>query len=230
MRNNLWKLAEKSQYDTADSAGIAYSLALKDVANARGGVWAEGSSTYDCTCVFTVDITATKMTTTLEIQNTGTTSFDFQTLQHTYFLVDDHAAMDASQCYVKGLQGYMCSDKITKKEEFEWEDETVTIPGLTDRVYSPPPGKDVVEVTIGVGKSHTISMSAKGTVADKAVPVACVVWNPHEEKAAAMGDFGDDQVRAIGNFVFGRCPSRTPLLTQDLLVCFDLRFEDSTWI
>jgi D-hexose-6-phosphate mutarotase len=85
------------------------------------------------------------------------------------------------------------SDKITN-EEYTLGADPITIGGMVDRIYTPPEGKDVVDVTIGVGRDKTIKMTATGLLDGSSVPVSCVVWNPHKENAAKMGDFGDDQV------------------------------------
>lgn len=71
--------------------------------------------------------------------------------------------------------------------------EPVVIEGLTDRVYSPTEGENVVDVTVGVGEGKSLKITASGKCGDKIVPVSCVVWNPNKEKAAGMSDFGDDQ-------------------------------------
>jgi D-hexose-6-phosphate mutarotase len=101
---NYWTVDESSVFDNEDNAGITYSLALKDVKNARGGIW-DDNTELDCLCYYHVKIDGTKLTTTLEIANQGERSFKFQTLLHTYYLVDGKSALDGSKCYVKGLEG-----------------------------------------------------------------------------------------------------------------------------
>lgn len=200
LRTNFWKLEEDSIHDDEVEAGMSYSLCLKDVKNSRGGPW-NTDTAFDCKCVYSIAISGSKMTTTLEIQNCGDASFPFQTLQHTYLFVEGKGAQDPEQCHVKGLQGYSVSDKITN-EEYVWGDKPVTIPDNVDRVYNPPAGKDVVEVVVGVGSGQMLRLTASGTVDGTSTPVSCVVWNPYKEKAAAMGDFGDDQVSLFVTYEF----------------------------
>jgi glucose-6-phosphate 1-epimerase len=192
LRNNYWQVDESSAYDNSDSAGITYSLEFKNVQAGKGGKWDENTE-LNCTCFYAIKIEANKMTTTLEIMNTSTKPFNFQTLQHTYYMVDGNAAFDASQCFVKGLEGYSVVDKVTN-EEYTVGADPVTLAGLTDRVHNPPAGKDSVDVMIGVGSGKTLKLTATGIVDGAPVPVSCVVWNPFKENAAKMGDFGDDQV------------------------------------
>ncbi len=211
LRTNFWRVDEASAYDSEAEAGISYALDLKDVKNSRGGPWDENTD-LTCKCVYCIKISGSKMTTSLEIQNTGGKPFVFQTLQHTYLFVEGKSAQDPTKCYVHGLEGYSVSDKITI-EEYVWGSQPVTIPDNIDRVYSPPTGKEVVDVVVGVGGGKTLRLTASGTVNGASTPVSCVVWNPYKEKAAAMGDFGDDQV--------SHC-LRTPGKTFDfllLLIC-----------
>mmetsp|Transcript_6161 Transcript_6161/g.17552 ORF Transcript_6161/g.17552 Transcript_6161/m.17552 type:complete len:144 (-) Transcript_6161:1197-1628(-) len=88
--------------------------------------------------------------------------------------------------------GYSVADKVSG-DDYIMGSDPIVIEGLTDRVYTPSAGKDVVNVLVGVGEGKRIKVTASGTCADKSVPVSCVVWNPNEEKAAGMSDFGNDQ-------------------------------------
>jgi len=191
LRTNFWKADESSAYDNEESAGITYTLDLKDVKNSRGGQWGENTE-FDCSCSYHVKITGKTISSRIEIKNTGDKEFPFQTLLHTYYLVDGKAALDGSNCYVKGLEGYLVADKVSG-EEYTMGSDPIVIKGLTDHVYTPPVGKDTVNVTVGVGRGKSINVIASGTCGDKDVPVSCVVWNPNKEKAAGMSDFGDDQ-------------------------------------
>eukprot|EP00581_Thalassiosira_minuscula_P017531 CAMPEP_0183713324 /NCGR_PEP_ID=MMETSP0737-20130205/8198_1 /TAXON_ID=385413 /ORGANISM="Thalassiosira miniscula, Strain CCMP1093" /LENGTH=300 /DNA_ID=CAMNT_0025942091 /DNA_START=29 /DNA_END=931 /DNA_ORIENTATION=- len=192
LRNNYWKEVAESRVDDDDGAGISMELALKDVVNARGGKW-DTDTKLDAKCTYTVKINGDGFTTTITMDNLGTESWDFQVLLHNYFLVQSRAALDGSQCNVKGLEGYAVSDKVSG-EEYTLGADPVTIPEIIiDRVYTPPKEKMDLSVTIAAGPSNNISLTASGEVDGTNVPVSGVVWNPHEEKANGMGDFGDDQ-------------------------------------
>lgn len=200
LRNNYWKVDESSAYDSESAAGISLTLDLKDVKNSRGGKWDENTK-FDCFCVLSIKVEANNMTTELEIKNTSSNPFEFQTLQHTYFRVEGGAAFDPSQCYVKGLEGYSASDKITN-EDYTLGSDPIVLVGNVDRVYTPlADGKDVVSVEVGVGGGKVMKMTASGVCNGAATPVSCVVWNPFKEKAAAMGDFGDEQVGSTLSFL-----------------------------
>mmetsp|Transcript_26707 Transcript_26707/g.63694 ORF Transcript_26707/g.63694 Transcript_26707/m.63694 type:complete len:316 (+) Transcript_26707:132-1079(+) len=198
LRVSFWTADESSLYDNPDSAGITYTLDLKDVTNARGGPWAVDTTEYDCKLAYHVKIDGRSFTTDLEIQNTGSVSFPFQSLQHTYYAVDDKSALDPTQCNVTGLAGYTVSDKISMtKYVHDEKNDPIIIDSEVDRVYSPPLSPSLstegVTVIVGVGGGNAMKVSATGTVDGEKAEVSCVVWNPHIEKAIGMSDFGNDQ-------------------------------------
>jgi glucose-6-phosphate 1-epimerase len=202
LRVTFWTVDKSSIYDLPDSAGVTYMLDLKDVKNARGGAWDVETTKYDCKLFYHIKIDGKSFTTELEIQNTGTVEFPFQTLLHTYYVVDDKAALDSKQCNVTGLAGYSVDDKISKTTYIHEESkDPIIIDGEIDRVYNPPPPStqtsnyknNGVNVIVAVGGGNTMKVSATGEVDGESVAVSCVVWNPHIEKAEGMSDFTNDQ-------------------------------------
>jgi glucose-6-phosphate 1-epimerase len=202
LRNNYWKVVG-DVYDTEeDGAGCELSLDLKDVIHARGdGRWKkqqegeESSNDTNCSLILQVKVQSHTLTTTLTIHNTGETSFDYQTLLHTYFKIDNSGALDSSACYVNGLDRYTVEDKITG-ETYVQSDEKIIVDREFDRIYTPPVGLNKVDVIVSTGKEVTskVNLVATAKMSDgKNVPVSVVVWNPYIEKAKAMGDFGDEQ-------------------------------------
>jgi glucose-6-phosphate 1-epimerase len=194
LRNNVWKVDESTFYDTPEAAGMECSLELKDVDAGRGegNGWAKSTPEYDCTVVLAVKVEASQLTTTLTVKNTGQKAFPFQALFHTYYQVDDHAALSGTHCFVKGLGAYSVDDKISGESYVMSSSDPVIIQGIVDNVYTPPLDK-LLDVTIGVGPSKTMRMTAHGQVGGAPVPTSCVVWNPHKAKAQEMGDYGSDQ-------------------------------------
>lgn len=180
LRNNQWTVDESSKFDSEQAAGISLSLKLADVKNSRGEAgqskckWAEGTD-LDCTVTMSLKIDASSLTQTLTIQNTATKPFDFQTLFHTYYNVNSHQALDKDQCNVKGLEGYHCSDKITG-EEYTTGSDPIFIDRNIDHVYSPPDGKNVVDITVMTGADTTANLRAFGVLDGKDLPTSCVVW------------------------------------------------------
>jgi len=183
------------RYNDGGGASITLELDLKDAINARGdGKWGPGTS-LDARCTYTLTFDRDSLTTTITMTNTGDADWDFQVLLHNYFMVRGHAALDGEQCYVRGLEGYGVSDKVSG-EDYTLGAEPVTVPDkVIDRVYTPPAGKAELSLVIGTWDSTRVKLTASGNVDGRPVAVSGVVWNPHEEKAKGMSDFGSDQFR-----------------------------------
>jgi glucose-6-phosphate 1-epimerase len=171
-RCNLWTV-EKA-YDDDESAGLCLTLNLNQVTNARGGEWAEGGN-LDCILTMEIKVQASSLTTTLKIVNSGETAFDFQTLFHTYYLVNDHEALNATNCNVLGLEGYLCEDKISG-ESYIMGANPIIIDSNVDHVYTPQEGNDHVRVKIKTGGESLVNLEAFGFVNGNKVPTSCVVW------------------------------------------------------
>ena len=201
-RTNVWKVDKSSLSDTPEQATIDFTLvvaAKDDTLQSRGtkGLWAPSeASAAACELRYRIAINGTSLTTTLFINNTGTVSFPVQALFHTYYHVHDKAALDATKCNVTGLHGYDMVDKVHPDQSCQnTPEEVITIDQEVDRVYSPPQAsdRDQVKVTLQLNRSTPVICTAKGSVDCTSVPVSCVVWNPHEQKAKAMSDFGDSE-------------------------------------
>lgn len=79
--------------------------------------------------VYNVTLSLNKLTTRLEIKNTGDNEFDFTALLHTYFRVNDIAAVK-----VYDLAGLNYLDKVKGGVKESEERNTVTIGEETDRL------------------------------------------------------------------------------------------------
>jgi glucose-6-phosphate 1-epimerase len=171
-RCNSWNVQDS--YDNEESAGMTFTLDWKDVTQGKGdGAWSNG--TFDCTLKLHVQVQASSLTTTLTIQNKGSMSFDFQTLFHTYFLVQQHQALKADQCHVIGLEGYQCEDKISG-DTYTCSSQPIIIDSNIDHIYTPPEGKLDVQITVKTGNETFATMDAFGFVNGQKVPTSCVVW------------------------------------------------------
>lgn len=190
LRTNLWSVDESTRFDSPESgAGITLTLPLSQAVNSRGGKWDKETTKYNCLVSFQVTVTASSLVTTLTIQNTGSTEFDFQALQHTYLKVEN--ALDPATCHVTGLEGYDCDDKISG-QQYKLSNEPIIIDGNVDRVYSTKSKKDL-HALVKTGVESSVEVKATGTVNGEPVHISGVVWNPFEQKAKEMSDFGNEQ-------------------------------------
>lgn len=128
---------------------------------------------------YTVTVKSTALVTELSVKNLNdAASFDFTCLLHTYFSLPN-----VSKTTISGLGALKYIDKVDKGTTKEETEDPKTIDKLTDSVY------------MDALKDHVITNAAGGkTICVKKQNFPdTVVWNPWEEKARGMSDFGDDE-------------------------------------
>lgn len=117
---------------------------------------------------------------TLEIElvtrNTGTMPITIGEALHTYFTVSD-----IRRIRIHGLEGCAYLDKVEQGRRRR-SSGPVTISAETDRVYLATTADCVID---DPGLERRIRISKGGSR-------SAVVWNPWGEKAARMGDMGED--------------------------------------
>lgn len=117
-RDHLWQLSSKN----ANTATLR--LAPDDLSKSARDSWS-----YEFELLYTITVGGANLTTRLEIVNKDKKDFEFQTLLHTYFRVNDIANV-----HVDGLHGVSYADKITSTKLME-KAEHVKCTAETDRVY-----------------------------------------------------------------------------------------------
>lgn len=192
LRCNYWKVGEC--YDNDNEAGCDFTLHLTDVVSARGeGAWSSSNPTTNCSLILSVTVKATSLITTLTIKNTGDEQFDYQTLLHTYYKINNSKALCNTSCNVLGLDGYNVDDKITNEKNVQGE-YPIGIDREVDRIYTPPADKPKLDVIICTGEDGSkVSLKANATEGDTDIPVSVVVWNPFVDKSKRLGDFDDEE-------------------------------------
>lgn len=168
-RTTAWSLAEARD----DGAEVVLDLTLTDadVPAELAAAWP-----HPFRARFTVSVGAT-LTMALEVTNTGPEPMTFQEAFHTYLAVGD-----VREVVIRGLEGSGYLDRLAGTGPSPAAGEPLRIVGEMDRVYEQP-GTILVEDPVG---RRTLAVTASGSA-------NAVVWNPWQAKAAAMGDFGDDE-------------------------------------
>ena len=132
------------------------------------------------------------LATSLTITNTDPKMMAPQCLLHTYLNV-----ADSKQVMIFGLEESVYEDKLTGTggDELVPEDmPAVAFRGETDRVYR---GASRKACPLAV-RPEGVRVDAPGALLEKDGTVSAeiaadvVIWNPHVNKAKAMGDFDDD--------------------------------------
>ncbi|KAI7335703.1 galactose mutarotase-like protein [Hortaea werneckii] len=175
-RNSKWEYMGKNSSESGklasggdDSVTMDFGLSAQQLSDESKQAWQ-----YDFDLIYSVTLGKDGLQTMLRIHNKGKESFEFQTLLHTYFKIDD-----ISKVQINGLGSINYIDKVLDASEQTQSDPTIRITGETDRVY-----KDIKQDTTSVlldGKPRfdVIRDNLEDTV----------VWNPWIEKANSIGDF-----------------------------------------
>ncbi|KAF2796197.1 galactose mutarotase-like protein [Melanomma pulvis-pyrius CBS 109.77] len=174
-RTSRWEFLGKStSEDALDSSSVKLDFGLYS-----SGLTEEARKAWplDFGLVYSVTLSKDSLQTVVNVRNEGETSFEFQFLLHTYLKIKD-----ISKVAINGLLGVEYVDKVLNATTHSQKDESVTITGEVDRVYSKIPQDTTTVVEDGAPRFDVVRDNLQDTV----------VWNPWTEKAAAMGDFSPD--------------------------------------
>lgn len=210
-RTRLWELKS--------NAGARARLELVDNEVTRE-MWP-----YPFRLEYEVIVEPNSLTTVFHVFNTGTESFEFEALQHTYL-----ATPAVEDVTVSGLEGFGFTDKLVPDGEMPAAGAPVTFTAETDRIYKDVSGS--VQVSgLGVAATpYTVKVTPSACRnAVEAGPVDTVVWNPWTDKAKAMKDFGDEEFHSMLCVEPGRVSAKETLeagATWDLTQVLEV-FEPS---
>ncbi|KAI9341903.1 galactose mutarotase-like domain-containing protein [Obelidium mucronatum] len=152
-----------------NETSVAFSLDPSGVAPALAGKWP-----HQFKLVFTVVLTANTLKTSLSAENTGDSEFEFTSLLHSYFAIND-----IDNAKIRGLQGKLYDEKIHNKVKVTEESDLVGFSAEVDRVYYNV-GKAGVSIVENGATVTSITTNGFDDV---------VVWNPWIEKSQGMNDF-----------------------------------------
>lgn len=173
-RSTTWEFLGKSTSESTDNSSnvkLDFGLSSSMLSDAFQNAWS-----YDFGLVYSVTLGKDSLETTLQVRNTGEKPFEFQSLLHTYFKVDD-----ISKIRVQGLESKTYVDKVNKATLTE-TNAAVAITEETDRVYQSLDPQVPVKIAETDNDKSLFSITRE-SMNDM------VVWNPWEEKAKGMGDF-----------------------------------------
>ncbi|KAI4198588.1 MAG: hypothetical protein LQ350_005179 [Teloschistes chrysophthalmus] len=133
---------------------------------------------YDFNLTYSVTLSQDSLETSLAVRNTGSSSYDFQLLFHSYLAVND-----ITKTTISGLEKTAFKDKTQGAKQIEPAGKPVSIESETDRVYTVAPEQAITVLEQGT-KRYEVARDMLSDV---------VVWNPWIEKAKSMADFGPEE-------------------------------------
>ena len=115
------------------------------------------------------------LSVSLSVTNTGTEAFDFTAALHTYLAVED-----IGKTTLRGLQGIQYRDSTRDGMLVNETSPITTVNGEVDRIYLSAPS------------SITMRSSTHSVRVDSSAFPDTVVWNPGQERCAALKDMPAD--------------------------------------
>lgn len=169
VRNQAWQLKEVAP-EADDSVSVRFRF--------PDGPETAGYPPFIAEYVVTV---SEQLSLELIVTNKSTTeNFEFESCLHTYFFVEDIAAVS-----VHGLQGMTYLDKTDNQARKVDNEEAIRISAEVDRTYLDTQGAvEIRDVRLG----RVIRVEKQNSA-------STVVWNPWIAKAQQMADFGNEEYR-----------------------------------
>jgi glucose-6-phosphate 1-epimerase len=161
-RVSTWNLVHAGQ----DASGTARAVVRLDDSRATRALWP-----HPFLAEIAVSLSGRALEISLDVTNTGATSFAYTAALHTYLQVPD-----VRQTVVRGLRNARYRDKVLGVDDVIETAPELRIVGQIDRVYYSAP--DDLEV-----RESTRAMSVRATGFPDTV-----VWNPGEHAGAALKD------------------------------------------
>mmetsp|Transcript_14801 Transcript_14801/g.19416 ORF Transcript_14801/g.19416 Transcript_14801/m.19416 type:complete len:306 (-) Transcript_14801:110-1027(-) len=124
------------------------------------------------------------LATELIVENTGTETFEFQALLHTYYLLSSVETIG-----VQGLKGLTYIDQLQDGMKVLEDNEEVQIKRETDWIYT----NAASPVQISGVDNNSVKIDLQLKQGNDIRPVDAVLWNPWVEKSKRMSDFGDEE-------------------------------------
>lgn len=166
------RISEWTLLDVVDQGKRAEMVfGLEDAEETRRSVWP-----HQFRARYTVTVGA-ELTVGLEVTNTGQSPVTYTESFHTYLAVSDIRVVR-----LHGLEASSFVDRLAGTESVAATGEALRLDAETERLYAQP-GTITLHDPVA---ERRIRVTAHGSA-------QTIVWNPWIDKAAAMGDFGDDE-------------------------------------
>jgi len=184
-RISNWRI-DSIDYSSSNKKEVSFVLTNNEIKEDYLKIWP-----HQFELVYTVTLEGKSLSTNIKIKNTGDDKFEFNTLIHTYYHVND---LSASSVY--GLMNYSYIDttpegNYTVKVQ---ENESVPIVKETDYIYF-----DVDQDTFKLQTGFKNNITVKKTNFQD-----CIIYNPWINKSRTLEDLGEENYPHMMCFEVGR--------------------------
>lgn len=165
-RNSTWEFLGQT---TESPVTVQFGLGPENIPSEAQSAWP-----YDFTLILTVSLADDKLSTAIEVENTGKEAFEFNWLFHTYYKIHD-----ITDTLVNNLVDQHCYDQLIK-ETYTEKAPAISFHEEFDRKY------------LNIDERKTLQVIDKGKVLynlHRTNLPDSVVWNPWTKKAEGMADF-----------------------------------------
>ncbi|CAH0521277.1 unnamed protein product [Peronospora belbahrii] len=187
-RVSNWTLVHKANSTDKKKPSVAiFKLVSSD---ATRKMWP-----FDFELKYVVKLHANALETALHVRNTDTKPIKFHALLHNYLAVDDVRKAGVS---VSGLDGVVYFDKVAKVTKKE-DRKSIKIMGEIDNVYKKAPDRVTATITGVNAVDRSVVVEKSGSICSEdgkdktTVKTDVVLWNPWDERAKTMPDFGAEE-------------------------------------
>ncbi|KAL8729471.1 MAG: hypothetical protein Q9166_004719 [cf. Caloplaca sp. 2 TL-2023] len=176
-RNSRWEYLGKSSSESSSLPNSKGDASVKLDFGLSNSMLSDSKWNYDFNLTYSVTLSQDNLETSLVVRNTGSSSYDFQVLFHSYLAIDD-----INGTTVSGLEKAPFKDKVQGGKDAEPAGKPISIGSETDRIYTAAP-EQVIKILENGKDRYEVTRDMLSDV---------VVWNPWIEKAKGMADFGPE--------------------------------------
>lgn len=171
-RNSTWQFLGQV---TESPVAVQFGLGTEDVDPNLFELWGKGR--HDFTLILTISLGIDSLKTEIEVENTGSSTFEFNWLFHTYCKVED-----VTDALVTNLRDSTCYDQLLSTV-YKERAPMLSFQEEFDRIYKKVDQKKHLQI---VDKGKVLIDMERKNLPD------VVVWNPWIEKSKGMADFAPE--------------------------------------
>lgn len=170
VRNSTWEFL--GQISESGPVSVQFGLGPENVNPELLSLWGNGKN--DFTLILTIVLDEHSFKSSIEVENNGAQSFEFNWLFHTYYRVPD-----ITDCLVTNLIDQKCYDQLLGEDYIE-KSPMIGFTEEFDRIYKKISTDKLFQI---VELGNVLVNVERQNLPDT------VVWNPWIEKSNGMGDF-----------------------------------------
>ncbi|KAI5964323.1 YMR099C [Candida pseudojiufengensis] len=165
-RNNEWEFLGQTNESPVT---VQFGLGPENLSEETRSLWP-----FNFTLIYTISLKEDKLTTKIEVENSGRKEFEFNWLFHTYYKIQD-----ITDILVSNLIDQNCYDQLIGESYIE-KAPAISFHEEFDRIYKNINSSKIIQI---IDKGKVLYNLKRNNLPDS------VVWNPWIKKSEGMNDF-----------------------------------------